>query len=431
MKNNFSTLDFKALDHSMLEGPIVTSLLEDDFYKFSMGGLLHDFPEYGEQEMEWRFKCRTKIPLGDYITEKDFMEQYEHVTKLHATKTELHYLRGTNEYDTRMFSEGYLKHLTNLQIPNANFHVTNEKDLDIAVAKSWNHSMHAEMPILKIVNTLFYRTQLKKMSRMEREAIYAEGVRRLAETIMKIKAHSNVRFSDFGNRRAFGPVWHDYVVARCAEELGEQFLGTSNVALAAKYDLMPIGTCAHELSMGITATHFDGTKKSIEDSLLRLANMWWNKYGHGLSINLPDTYGTTFTLGVMTEQMHRDWKGNRIDSKAPTVAIKELMAKYDSLGIDPATKMAIPSDGNTVDSMIEVADAFHNKMKVSFGFGTWLTNNMGLLQLSIVAKPWKIGKKYCVKVSDNRAKSIGEENEKGSYIKALDSNETYFLEPVV
>ncbi|MEI8223865.1 MAG: hypothetical protein WCG20_01940 [bacterium] len=427
----FSSLNLGQLDDSMLNGQIVTSLLEDDFYKFSMGQVLFDHPEYGNEIMVWRFKCRTKIALGEYITEADFMNEYHHVTKLRATKTELHYLRGTNEYDVRMFTEEYLEHLANLQVPPATFHVTPDNHIEIEVAGPWSHVMHAEMPILKIINTLFYRSQLKNMSRIQREAIYAEGIKRLHGTIQQIKEHPHVKFSDFGNRRAFGPVWHDYVVARCAEELGDQFIGTSNVALASKYDLSPIGTCAHELSMGITALMFDGTGQSVKDSLNRLHEIWWNKYGQGLSISLPDTYGTTFTLDLMTEQMLRDWKGFRIDSKDPMVAIPELIEKYTALGIDPKTKMAIPSDGLTVESMIAIADTFQGQMKVSFGIGTNLTNNMGLKQLSIVVKPYSLGGKYCVKLSDNLEKAMGEPETVAAYKKALGYHETYDKETIV
>jgi len=424
-------LDLGALDDSMLYSPIVTSLLEDDFYKFSMGQVLFDHPEYGNETMVWRFKCRTKIRLADYVTKDDFLNEYAHVTKLRATKTELHYLRGTDEYDVRMFTEAYLSHLANLEIPQATFETDAEGNIHIEVSGPWIHVMHAEMPILKIINTLFYRSQLSKMPRIEREAVYAEGIKRIASSIAEIKKHPNVSFSDFGNRRAFGPLWHDYVVARCKDELGSQFIGTSNVALAAKYDLAPIGTCAHELSMGITAMRFDGTRQSVVDSLNHLHDMWWNKYGQGLSVSLPDTYGTTFTLDIMTPEMLKNWKGFRVDSKDPMVAIDELIAKYASLGIDPKTKMAIPSDGLTVDAMVAIADAFSDKMKVSFGIGTNLTNNMGLKQLSIVVKPYSLGGKFCVKLSDNIEKAMGEPATVDAYKKALGYHETYDKEQIV
>lgn len=431
MKTKYFTLDLKRLDESLLEEPIVTSLLEDDFYKFSMGNFLFDHPEYAQAEMVWKSKNRTKdVLLGNIISERDFMEQYAHVQALQATKTELHYLRGTNEYDVRMFSEGYLEHLANLHIPEATYDV-HEGQLIIGTKGPWVHSMHAEMPVIKIKNGLYYRSILKKMSRMQREAVYAEGISRLYKNIERIKQHPNVVFSDFGNRRSFGRMWHEFVVARCAEELGNQFIGTSNVELASKYDLMPIGTCAHELSMGFAALSFDGTKQSLAESFVRMHELWWKKYGHGLSISLPDTFGTDFAHEVLPDSLLRDWKGERIDSRNPMEAIPALIAKYNNVGVDARNKMAIPSDGLSVDTMINVADAFQGKIKVSFGWGTQLTNNMGLQQLSLVMKPYSLDGKYCVKLSDNIQKAIGEPETLTQYKTALGYHETYSEIPTV
>lgn len=425
----FEGLNLKHLDESMLEAYIVTSLTEDDFYKFPMGQVLYDHPQYGTGNMRWRFKCRTKIRLADFISEADFMREYARVMQLKATKTELHYLRGTNEYDVRMFSEGYLNHLANLTIPACTFTAHEDGSISIEISGAWSHSMHGEMPVLKIINTLFYRAQLKKLSMLQREAIYTEGIKRLLDTIVKIKSRPGLTFSDFGNRRAFGPLWHEYVVVRCAEELPGQFIGTSNVALAAKYDLSPIGTCAHELSMGITAAHFNGTKESIVEALTLLHEIWWKTYGYGLSISLPDTYGTTFTLNALPKEVLRDWKGFRIDSKDPNTAIKELLDLYNKLQIDPKSKIAIPSDGLTPDSMISIFDTFIGQMKLSFGFGTHLTNNLGLQTLSIVMKPHEFNGKSCVKLSDNLQKGMGDAKE--AYMTALEYHASNNIEQVV
>ena len=285
--------------------------------------------------------------------------------------------------------------------------------------------MHAEIPILKIVNGLYYRKQFQGMTRIERESIYAEGIRRLSEIIKEVKKHPNVNFSDFGNRRSFNPYWHEFVVQRCAEELGTQFAGTSNVFLASKYGLNPIGTCAHELSMGITALNFDGTEQSIKNALTTFREQWWKKYGHGLSVDLPDTYGTEYTMQSMPETMLRDWKGQRIDSMDPMQAIPYILDQYEKQGIDSRKKLVIPSDGLDLNSMIKIADAFGDRIKVSFGWGTKLTNNLGLQQLSIVMKPYSINGKFCVKLSDNIEKAMGEPSTVEAYKKALGYHETY------
>ncbi len=443
MKRKYSNIDLRLFDESFLEGQINTTLLGDDFYKFSMGNYIYDYTEYREAEMTWRFKNRTKsVALADFVSEEDFMKEYSYVKNLQANKTEQHYLRGTNEYETRMFSEGYLETLGSLNIPDVKFGIDNDRQLLIETTGKWINSMHTEVPILKIVNGLYYRTILKGMSRMKRESIYAEGIRRLYETLESIKEHPNTFFADFSNRRTPNPLWHAFVVERAVDELGKQFKGTSKVSLASDNGVTPVGTRAHELQMGITALLFDGSERSIRESVLLLNNQWWKKYGHGLSIDLPDTYGTEYIMSILPETMLRDWKGQRIDSKDPMQAIPYIMDQYNKQGIDPRKKMLIPSDGLKLNDMFTVADAFADKVDLSFGWGTRFSNNLGLPLLSIVMKPHSIelknetlaqkpfstGKKFCVKLSDNIEKAMGEPSTVAAYKKALGYHETYAKE---
>ncbi len=427
-----STMDLRRIDEETMEAPIVRSLLEDDFYKFAMGQFLFTHKSnLGDKVMEWHFKNRTKsVQLEYHISEEDFQNEYKHVVNLKADKSELHYLRGTNEYESRMFSEGYLEHLANLQIPAVNFG-THEFQPVINPKGKWLHSMHAEMPTLRIINGLFYRNQMKKMSRIEREMIYMEGVKRLHFFITEIKKHPYIRFSDFGNRRAFSTPWHEYVVERLTEELPGQFIGTSNVYLANKFGLTPIGTCAHELSMGMNALAFDGTKQSLINSNIELHQLWWRQYGQGLSISLPDTLGTKWTLENLSDETFRDWKGSRLDSMDPMQAIPLFIEKYESLGIDPRKKLLIPSDGLDIKSTITIANRFHEKIDLSFGIGTHLTNNLGLQTLSIVMKPYALDGKACVKLSDNLAKATGDLQTVNDYKKALGYDVTFSESPTV
>jgi nicotinate phosphoribosyltransferase len=422
----YSTLNLRHLDESVMEKPIVNSLLEDDFYEFSMGNFLYDHLAYRNADIELRFKNRTTgVLLADFISEDDFMKEFAYVRALKATKTDLHYLRGTNEYGKPMFSEPYLDVLSDLHVPEPTFSVTNDRQLDIRVKGKTIHTMHAEMPTLKITNALFYRSQLKPLSRMKRESIYAEGIQRLYRNIEKLKACPKAVVSDFGNRRAFNPVWHEFVVERCVEELESQFFGTSNVYLASKNGVTPSGTCGHIAQMLITALFFDGTEESIRKSIILMHEQWWAKYDEGLSITLPDTYGTKYTMSILPDWILKKWKGQRIDSMPPMDAIRYLIDLYSSKGINPQEKMVIPSDGLDVDSIINITNAFADLIRLSFGWGTKLTNDMGLQQLSIIMKLYSANGKFAVKLSDNIEKGMGETTTLASYKKALGYHETY------
>lgn len=414
-------INLGALDARIMEQPIVSSVTEADFYKFAMGQFLHDNSEFGSRHVTWAFKNRTKsVRLADTVKEEEFMEQWAHVTNMRLCGRERRILGGTYEYGSNMFSDSYLDRLANLQVPQASFSVTNDGQPDIKVEGEWFHSMHAEIPVMKIVNALHYRTLLKDMSRLERHAIYGEGLKRLSETVHLFKKNPHVNFSEFGNRRAFAPAWHEVVVGFLFEELPpSQFIGTSNVHLANLHGTESKGTVAHELSMCLTALMFDGTKESIAKAIVQLHELWWKQYGAGLSIRLPDTYGTPFTMSVLPDSHFRDWKGSRIDSADPFVGVEWEIAKYESLGIDPRGKLAIPSDGLKPQLMVDIASKFENRIKVSFGQGTFLTNNFGLPTLSIVCKPVMIDGIWTVKLSDNLEKRTGNSITADQYMAAL------------
>ncbi len=425
-------MDLRRIDEETMEGPIVSSLLDDDFYKFSMGQFIFDHNLYKSANVEWHFKNRTlSVPLGDHITEKAFGDQIDLLQQIQLDGSEHHYLAGTFEYgERRMFSDPYLQHLRNFKLPAVHFSKTDDHQLDIRWGKEggWNNSTHGEISMLKIINVLYYRSILSKMSRLEREAVYAEGIKRLLARVTKLKAHPYVQFSDFGNRRSFSPAWHEYVVARVAEELPNQFKGTSSTSLAMKYALMPIGTCAHEISMAASALLLQNSDMNLAAIQEFIQKEWLAQYGYGLNISLPDTFGTEFCLKAYSDETVRDLKGFRIDSMDPIKAILLQQERYVKANVDFRDRLFIPSDGMDVDPMIEISSKFLGQGIISHGLGTNLTNDMGLKQLSIVCKPYTVNDLPCVKLSDNVLKATGDSGAIARYKKAAGYDLSYEME---
>lgn len=414
----FKGINFNEIDEQTMEGPIVSSLLDDDFYKFSMGQFIWDHPRYKHGNVEWRFKNRTtSVKLGEYISEKAFGEQIDSIKHMSLDASEHHYLAGTFEYSNRMFSDEYLAHLCNFTLPDINFSKTDNGQLDISWKGLWNNSTHGEIPVLRIVNGLYYRSLLSKMTRLQREGVYAEGVKRLLAKVDELKANPHVKFSDFGNRRSFSAPWHEYVLARVAEELPNQFKGTSCTSLAMKYAIMPIGTCAHEITMIGTALRF-GKKESLGEIQNSIQSEWHEQYGSALNIALPDTYGTPFCIDSFSDETVRNLKGFRIDSLDPMEAIPLLQKRFEKAGVDFKDKLFIPSDGLDVPTMIKISTAFEGQGIISHGLGTNLTNDLGMQQLSIVCKPYAVNDIPCVKLSDNILKATGDSGAVAQYKKA-------------
>lgn len=409
--------------------PIVISLLDLDFYKISMGQWV--FHRYPDVLVRYAFRCRTPgIPLAEIIAEKELRQELDHVRTLRFNNSELHYLRGTNEYEERMFKEAYLEFLKDLRMPSYELERVGDTYC-LEFPGKWSEAIYWETIALAIVNELYYRALMVRLGSFERDVVHANGVIRLCEKLKTLRDHGRVMFSDFGTRRRFSKAWHDYVVRTLSEELPRtQFIGTSNVYLAMKYGLMPIGTSAHELFM-IRAGMCE-TDEEIRKSQLGVVDEWWDEYHWGLSIFLPDTYGSDWFLqNVMTEERARTWKGTRQDSGDPIEFGEKLIAHYEHLGIDPRDKLLIPSDGLDVGAMTHITDYFAGRIRVSCGWGTNLTNDLGLQPLSLIIKPVEVLGRKLVKLSDNVAKATsGSAEEIERYKKIFGYTSTFEQRPL-
>ena len=152
---------------------------------------------------------------------------------------------------------------------------------------------------------------------------------------------------------------------------------------------------------------FGDSDEAIRGSHNRVLREWWDEYGASLSIALTDTYGTDFFFKDMTEEQARLWKGLRHDSGDPFAFGEKAIAFYEGYGIDPRDKLLIFSDGLEIETICAIADRFAGRIRVTFGWGTNLTNDLGFPPLSLVVKVVEACGHRTVKLSDNLAKATG------------------------
>jgi nicotinate phosphoribosyltransferase len=405
-----------------LTGPIVRSRLEPDFYKFTMGQLI--WQKYADVETTFSFRNRTaKAKLGRVLDSGELREQLDHARSLMFTNSELHYLRGTNEYQERMFDEGYLEFLRALRLPDYDLEIRGD-DLVLEFTGPWAHVTYWETIALSVVNETYYRTLLRGLSKFEREAIHAEGVHRLRDKIRILRARPDIIFSDFGTRRRFSGAWQHYIDETLRDELNRgqfqgQFLGTSNTYAAMTTGVVPMGTAAHELPMIIAGMLDTGEPDPewLRRAQRQVIDDWWEQYGWGLSIFLPDTFGTDLFFTVVTPDDLRRWKGMRWDSGGLFEFGERVIRAYREVGVDPADKMLVPSDALDLPVILEAQERFGTRMRVSYGWGTGLTNDLldnvmvgdrWFGPMSLVVKPTRANGRGLVKLSDNPAKATGE-----------------------
>lgn len=392
--------------------PIIESLLDIDFYKFTMGNFIYQF--YRNDEVTFGMKNRTtKIRIADHVNPQALKEQLDHVRTLRFNQSEISWLRGMDVFGKNMFSEDYLGFLKLLQLPEYELGIC-DGQFDLTFGGLWAEDTYWETIALCITNELLYQAILRDYSRFQRQAIYADGIRRLHEKIEVLKKHLRIMFIEFGTRRRFGRVWQSDVTRALAEELPPtQFRGTSNTKLAFDYGFTPMGTSAHELQM-VAAALADSDEELLA-STGTVLDQWFDLYGPGLSIALPDTFGSEFFFKVFGEERARKWKGTREDSADPLVAGAERIKFYRDLGIDPKTKLWLPSDGLDLQKILAIDEKYGDQINISYGWGTTLSNDLGLPTVSLVAKAIKANGRPCVKLSDNMAKAIGPADEVERY----------------
>jgi nicotinate phosphoribosyltransferase len=384
--------------------PIIQSLLDTDFYKFTMGHWV--FKRYPNVSVRYAFKNRTaRVRLAEYIDAAELRRELDHVRTLRINPSELHYLRGTNEYGDGIFSEDYLRFLKELRLPPYELTCV-DGTYALEFPGVWCEAIYWETPALSIINELYYRACMERLSAFECDVVFATGTLQLAEKIKTLRSRPDITFCDFGTRRRFSRSWQEYVLRVLAQEMPGQMLGTSNTAVAMQAGLLPLGTMAHELYMvlaGVMAQSDD----SIRASHNRVLQEWWEEYDWGLSIALTDTYGSDFFFRDMTAEQARAWKGLRQDSGDPMAFGETAIAFYERHGIDSRDKLIVFSDGLDLGTIVKLANHFAGRIQVSFGWGTNLTNDVGFEPLSLVIKVTEANGHCTVKLSDNLAKATG------------------------
>jgi nicotinate phosphoribosyltransferase len=273
------------------------------------------------------------------------------------------------------------------------------------------------------------------MGRFELQVLYARAMTRLWEKIERLRGIDGLKIADFGTRRRHGFLWQDWCVQAMQEGLGSKFIGTSNCQIAKSRDVEAIGTNAHELPMVYSA--LADTDEALRQAPYDVLADWQEEHDGNLRIILPDTYGTEGFLKNAPDWL-AGWTGIRIDSGDPATGAETAIRWWRDRGEDPTQKLVIFSDGLDVDKIEELHARFRGRVKVSFGWGTMLTNDFrglvagdALAPFSLVCKALSANGRPTVKLSDNPAKAMGPADEIDRYKRVFGVGQQSVQEVVV
>ena len=375
---------------------IINSLLETDIYKFSMGQtIFHQFTSY---KTTWTFKCRNKdVHFSEEMVE-EIRQQIAAFCSLRFTEEELDYL------DNITWIKGsYVDFLRLWQPRYEEFTITTDAPcgLSIEAAGTWLNTTMYEIPILAIVNEVYFRMAYDYDELLEQ---FKTRLSQKVEMLEKNKYRLNT-FSEFGLRRRLSAQAQEIAIEALAnlKDTDSKFIGTSNVYLAKKYNLKPIGTMAHEWIM---CTGQGNHKHNPAYSNWYALDAWVKEYGILNGIALTDTITTDCFLRDFQLTYATLFSGVRHDSGDPYEWGEKMIAHYKKLGIDPVTKTLLFSDSLDFEKATQIYDHFKDKVQVAFGIGTFISNDTNVPALNIVMKTTKCNGMDVAKISDIAGKGM-------------------------
>jgi nicotinate phosphoribosyltransferase len=404
-------------NHNWKIDPIVRSLIDTDFYKLLMCQSI--FRNKPDTTVTFSLINRSSsVRLAELIDEGELREQLDHVRSLSLSRGESTWLRGNMFYGKRqMFRPDFMEWFEGLRLPP--YHLEKrDGQYELTFEGKWPEVMLWEIPALAVLMELRSRAVLKGMGKFELQVLYARAMTRLWEKIERLKALETLKIADFGTRRRHSFLWQDWCVQAMQEGLGEKFIGTSNCRIAMKRDIEAIGTNAHELPMVYSA--LANSDAELAQAPYQVLADWHEEHDGNLRVILPDTYGTEGFLRNAPDWLAA-WTGIRIDSGDPASGAEIAIRWWKARGEDPTQKLVIFSDGLDVEKIEELHRTFHGRVKVSFGWGTMLTNDFRglagdrLAPFSLVCKAVSANGRPTVKLSDNPNKAMGPQEEIARY----------------
>jgi len=381
--------------------PIITSLLDTDLYKFNMNQVI--FHKHTDLNGEYHFKCRNKDVIFTDEMLNEINMQIDHLCTLKFTNDELDYLRSI-----RFIKFDYVEFLR-LWHPIRDY-VTTYLDngiLNVIVKGPLFSAMQFEIYLLEIINEVYFRCKYDYNMLLE------SAKERLEEKILKFKNKEyNFKFAEFGCRRRLSKEFMDYAIKRLKDSC-PNMVGTSDVYFAYKYNLTPIGTFAHEyvqMYQGIDSIPLAYTNHYA-------LNDWYDEYKGDNGTALTDTLTTDLFLLDFDRAMVNNYTGVRHDSGDPYIWGEKIINHYKKYGVDPKTKMLLFSDSLDFKRAEDLYQYFKDKSKVSFGIGTYVTNDTCVDALNIVIKLQYVNDRPVAKISDSSTKTMCDDEVYLKYLK--------------
>jgi nicotinate phosphoribosyltransferase len=368
---------------------IIKSLLDNDQYKFTMQQfVLRRFPNASvEYDLQIRTKDADLAPLAEEIrAEIDALEG------LTLTSEEKSFLLEKCPYLQR----DYINFLKSFKLrPKDVVHsgVGRDGKFYLTIKGTWVDTILFEVPILAIISEVW-----SKSSQAVRSGIPALTITEKIDMIQK--EAPDMFLLEFGTRRRYSFDEQFEVIREMKERIPQVLKGTSNMLIAMKLGIPAGGTMAHEMFQCAQALY---PMVSHHEDLMQA---WYDEFHPYLLCALSDTLGRKYFLTTFNGELANLYDGTRQDSGNPFAYGDAIVNHYRRLGIDPKSKYVVFSDSLDIPKAVNLHKAYKETIGVRFGIGTNLTNDVGIVPLSIVIKVQMCEGVPVVKISDSTGKTM-------------------------
>lgn len=383
--------------------PIITTLLDTDLYKYTMQqSMVHN---YSNAQARMEFHCRDHHDLG--VAKRDLVAQCEQLASLTLSSDELQWLS-----QLPFITSDFIEYLAKFRLDPSQVKIGESRNgLSMVIEGRWSEITHFEIFLLAITSELYGRT-------FPAEA-WTHAEQRLEDKLSTLNSHNTFQIVDFGTRRRFSQKWHAQMVATLKQRLPNSFTGTSNLHLARTLGLKPVGTMAHEWLQSHQVLG-SSLRNSQKDAL----QVWLDEYHGQLGIALTDTISMEAFLKDFDYGLASAYQGIRHDSGDAIEWGESALAHYRKLGIDPHSKTLVFSDKLTFAKAQVLQDHFAGQINLSFGIGTYLSNDTGSPAPNIVLKLTELNGAPVAKLSDSPGKTLCKDS---AYIELLKETFQYKL----
>lgn len=376
---------------------IITSLLDNDLYSFTQQmAILHQNPGV---EIEYTFKCRNnpEYPIESKL--ERIRNEIKQLCSLRFAEDELKYLSTI-----RYFKKDYIEFLKYFQLDYNHVYLSTNNGFELKIKGSWLSTILFEVPLLAIINEVYFE-----------DIKFNEFIANLnLDNKIQFIKKNPFKLIEFGTRRRYSKVWHRFVLQKLKNEIPELLVGTSNVKFAMENDLKPIGTMSHQFLMA-----YQQLGPRLIDSQKFALQKWCDEYRGDLGIALSDVVGCDAFFRDFDLYFSKLFDGVRHDSGDPFEFGEKTIKHYESLKINPKTKAIVFSDNLDFKKANELNEKFKDRINVSFGIGTNITNDVGVEPLQIVIKMTKCNGQPVAKISDSKGKIMCEDESYINYLREV------------